>query len=113
MIPASFYLQPPWALGLKALRSNRTIGILLAAGRHLGDRGDEFRVPGAATEVTGNPVADLLLARAGVLLQERGGRHDRAGNAEAALWRAVTDEGLLNRMQRPGLGQALDGANLT
>ena len=48
----------------------------------------------------------------GILVQQGFGRKDEAGDAIAALHRAVLDEGLLERVQRLAVAQALDGRNL-
>ena len=47
-----------------------------------------------------------------LLLAQRGGGHDHAGGAEAALEGLRIEEGLLHRMQRAVLGQPLDGGDL-
>src|SRR5881296_1298386 len=61
----------------------------------LGDRGQHLRVSRASAQIAGDPVADLFLGRMRLLGQERGGRHDDAGDAEATLGHAVADEGIL------------------
>ena len=43
---------------------------------------------------------DVVVAGAGVLVQQRLGLHDQTGGAEAALRRAVDDKRLLERVQR-------------
>src|SRR5712691_11036943 len=47
--------------------------------RDLGDCGEHLRVAGAATEVAGDPVADLFLGRARILGEQRRRRHEDAG----------------------------------
>src|ERR1700735_1334331 len=68
---------------------------------------DDARVGGAATEIAGHAVHDLLLGRVRVLRKQRGGLHDLAGLAIAALGHLVLDPRLLHRV---GVGrvQALD-----
>src|SRR5213593_2774398 len=61
----------------------------------LGDRGQHLRVAGAAAEVAGDPVANLVLGRMRVLRQECGGGHQHPGDAEAALRDAVANECIL------------------
>ncbi len=51
-----------------------------------------------ATEIAGEAVADLVLARVRVFLQERQQGHQDAGRAEAALQAVRFPEGLLQRM---------------
>ena len=46
------------------------------------------------------------------MLQQRLGRHDEAGRADAALERGVFEERLLNGVQLAALGHALDGVDL-
>ena len=72
------------------------------------DRGQHLRVSGAPAEVAGDTVADLVLRGMGRLGQEGGRRHQDARNAEPALRHAVPDEGILQRVERPVLAEALD-----
>jgi hypothetical protein len=65
---------------------------LLAGGL---DRVDDGSIAGAATVGVLQAVLDLLVAGVGVGVEQRLGLHDKAGRAEAALRRAVLDEGLL------------------
>src|SRR3954449_10885042 len=76
-------------------------------------RAHDVVVAGAAAEVALEPVADLLLARVRVALQEVGGRHDHARRAVAALERVVFPERLLERVQGSvGARHALDRLDL-
>src|SRR6267143_1080018 len=75
----------------------------------LGDRGDHRRVAGAAAEVARDRVADLLLRRLRVLVEQRRRRHQHAGNAESALGHAVAYERILHRRERSAPRQPLDG----
>src|SRR5215468_7308889 len=51
---------------------------------------------------------DLQVARPGIAIEQRLGRHDHAVAAEAALTRLLLDEGALERMQLVHGAQALD-----
>src|SRR6185295_10391727 len=73
------------------------------------DRLQDALVARAAADVAAHVVLDLVGGGRRVLGQERDGGHDHPRRAEATLERAVLDEGLLDRMQRIALGQALDG----
>src|SRR5882724_4664353 len=75
----------------------------------LGDRGDHRRVARAAAEVARDRVADLLVRRLRVLVEQGGGGHEHAGNAEPALRHAVAHERLLHRREHAGARQPLDG----
>src|SRR4051812_32769206 len=57
-------------------------------------------------------MADLLLRRLRVLVEERAGRHDHSRRAEPALQAVLVPEGLLDRMKLPVLRNALDGRDL-
>src|SRR2546423_4270813 len=69
---------------------------------------DDVVVAGAAAEVAFEPVADLVVARSRVLVQEARGRHDHPRRAVAALQRMVLVERLLHGVQPTVRGQALD-----
>src|SRR5215813_6802594 len=77
--------------------------------RGLGDRGDHLRVARAAAEIARDAVADLLFARLRILGEERGGGHEDARDAVAALGHAEPDEGVLERVQDAVLTETLDG----
>src|SRR6266536_5468095 len=70
---------------------------------------DDVVIPGAATEVALQPVADLGLRRSRIALEELGGRHDHARSAEAALEPVLLPEAFLDRVELAVLGHALDG----
>ncbi len=61
---------------------------------------EDLRVAGAAAEVAGERLADLVVRRVRAAPQQIGRRDDEPGRAEAALHRACVDECLLHRMQR-------------
>src|SRR5260370_26618345 len=65
---------------------------------------DDEVVAGAAAEVPGQHLADLLARRRGPLAEERAGAHDDPGGAVAALKPVLGPEGLLHRMQAIGGG---------
>ncbi len=69
---------------------------------------DDLVVAGAAAQVARQPVADFALAGIGLAFEQRLGRDDEAGRAEAALQRPVLEELALDRMQFAALGNALD-----
>src|SRR5262247_4462602 len=79
----------------------------------LANGGDHLGVTRAPAEIARDAVADLLLGRLRILGEEGGGGHEHAGDAEAALGHAVTDEGVLQRMEDAVHAQALDGGDGT
>src|SRR5262249_35023897 len=79
-----------------------------AAARDFDDRLDHLRVAGAAAQVAGDGVADVVLGRLRVLRQQGGGGHEDAGNTESALRDAVTHECLLHGNQPAAARESLD-----
>ena len=69
-------------------------------------------VAGAAAEVARERLADLLLGRVRVALQQVGRGHDHARRAVAALQAVVLPERLLQRVQRAFLAHSLDRRDL-
>ena len=65
-------------------------------------------IPGAATEVAVDTVTDLVLCRAGVVLEQPYCGHDHPRRTETALQAVALPEALLNGMQCVAVGQALD-----
>src|SRR6266704_1452352 len=65
------------------------------AGRRRPHGGDDLGVAGAAAEVAGQRLDDLLLGGPGGAPQQGGGADQQPGGAEAALDGAVVDEGPL------------------
>src|SRR6185503_755540 len=65
----------------------------------------------AATDV-GDPRVDIVVGGLGLVLQERGHRHDHAGLTVAALGHLVVEPRLLHLVERRARGQALDGGDL-
>src|SRR5213592_3953564 len=62
-------------------------------------RVDDVLVAGAAADVPRDGPADLLLARVGVLLQQRGGHQQHRRGAEAALQAVLLLEALLHGVE--------------
>src|SRR5215475_529321 len=58
---------------------------------------DDLRIGGAAAEIAGEIVLDLVVVRIGMAVEQLLGHQDEPGRAEAALERALLDEGLLDR----------------
>src|SRR5262249_8007575 len=70
-------------------------------------------VAGAAAEVGGDRVADVVLGRLRVIAKERGQRHQDAGRAKATLQAVRLTKGALQWIARAVRGgQALDRLNL-
>src|SRR5436305_325183 len=69
-------------------------------------------VAGAAAQMAGQHLADLLVGRRRMLREKRAGAHDDAGRAVAALEPVLGPEGLLDRMQPLSGRDALDGRDL-
>src|ERR1044072_1813602 len=72
----------------------------------------DIDVTGAAAEIPRNGLADLLLARVLVLLEQRARRHQHARGAESALQAVLLGEALLHRMELAALLQPLDRGDL-
>src|SRR6266705_1091840 len=68
----------------------------------------DVEIPGAAAEIPRDRLADLLLARVLVALEERAAGHQHSGRAEAALQRVLLGERFLHRVELATLLQALD-----
>src|SRR6185369_11799237 len=66
----------------------------------------------AATADVGHRRVDVRVGGLGFRLQQRGGRHDHAGLAVAALRHVVLDPGFLHLGQRAAGGEAFDGRDL-
>ena len=72
------------------------------------DRRDDVLVAGAAAEIAGQALADLVVGRERVFPQQVGRRHQHAGRAEAALQRVMLAERLLQRVELLRCAEALD-----
>src|SRR5207302_2364247 len=86
----------------------RASGAARAAERGELDGVEDLRVAGAAAEVAGQRLSDLLSRRPGIIGEERSRGQQEARGAVAALGRAELGEGLLERVEPAGAGQALD-----
>src|SRR5262245_59845210 len=93
---------PPWGASLSG-----------GVPRYGADGVDDPLVAGAAAEVAGEPLSDLLVSRIGVVPEEGGHGHDEARRAEPALQPVVVAEGRLHwREPTLGRGHALDRHDL-
>src|SRR5215475_2888127 len=93
------------------------LGVCIASlpGQPLGrvpDRLHDVDVPGAATEVAGDGLANLRLARVRISREERAAGHHHAGRAVAALEPVLLPEALLQRMELAIPLQSLDRLHL-
>src|SRR5690606_9049904 len=76
------------------------------------DGGADAAVGAAAADVAAHRGVDLRLGGTRVLLQQRGGAHDLAGLAVAALRHVPGDPGVLHRLAGGAGGHRLDGGDL-
>ena len=76
------------------------------------NRGEDLLVAGAAAEVAGERLADLVVARVRRSREEVGGGDDESGGAEAALDRSRFDEGRLDGVEPGAVGEPLDRRHL-
>src|SRR5687767_14836727 len=83
-----------------------------ADGGDLLDGGPDAEVGPAPAEVPAHRFVDVGVAGLGILVEQRHGLHDLAGLAVPALGHVVVDPGLLDRMERAVLGQAVDGRHV-
>src|SRR5438034_902200 len=82
------------------------LGLLDHVGGHVHASADAL--VGAAAADVGHRGVDIGVARLGILLEQRSGRHDLPGLAVAALRHVERRPGFLHRM-RTGRGEPLDG----
>ena len=75
-------------------------------------RVDDLLVPGAPAEVAGQRLADLVVVRVGLPLEQVRRRDEQPRRAEAALDRARREERVLQGMQCVRESERLDGADL-
>src|SRR5512134_1548410 len=80
-----------------------------AFGGGIQDRIDDRLVAGAAADVAGDGLGHVLARRRRVAVEQRLGRHQHAGRAEAALGREVLHEGGLQGMQVGPVSEAQRG----
>src|SRR5215831_8806837 len=90
-----------WALAAHLSRS------CLALARGDLHRLDDLRIGGAAAEVAGQIVADLIVVRIRIAFEQLRGHQNKARGAVAALEGAGLDKGLLHRAQRIAIGERL------
>jgi hypothetical protein len=70
---------------------------------------DDLRIGGAAAQVAGKIVADVVLAGRGIFIEQLARHQDEARRAEAALKGARFDEGFLHRIELAAVRETLDG----
>src|SRR5215217_1750663 len=87
----------------------RRRGLVLGRPAH---RLDDVRVARAAADLPRDRLADLLVGRARIAVQQRPRGHDHAGGAEAALEAVRLHETLLHGVERAVALHVLDGADL-
>src|SRR5262245_34741170 len=106
-LPTTLRPRPFVAAGSSAMLSASP-----ATRRNGGDGIDDFIVAGAATQVTGDGLPDLLLARRRIVVEQRFGRYDDAGRTEATLRAARLDQRRLDRVQLATARQSFDRQDL-
>ena len=72
---------------------------------------DNVLVAGAPAQIAFQSVADFVISRRGVALEELIARHDHAGRAEPALQTVLFPKALLGGIEITILSQALNGGN--
>src|ERR1700685_3682055 len=75
-------------------------------------RPDDVLVPGAAADLAGYRLADLVGSRIGVVIEQPARGHQHAGGAEAALQPVAGGEPPLDRGERAAAGPPLAGGDL-
>ena len=99
---------PSSARQARADRARRRPATAAAAGAH-GQHGlDDLAVAGAAAEHAAQRILDLGPRRRAAVAQQILRRHQHARRADAALRRAMVEEGLLQRRERAVRRKALD-----
>ena len=73
---------------------------------------DDVLIAGAAAQIRGQHVDQLLVADVRILFQHVGRQHQKTRRAIAALQAVIVDEGPLQRAELVAVGEALDGADL-
>src|SRR5437870_1516368 len=84
--------------------------LLLLVSPH--DRLKNLHVPRTTTEISGEPVANVCVARLRICLEQTNGGHHHARRANAALCPAAFDESLLHRVQLISRRQSFDRPDL-
>src|SRR5579862_2581312 len=93
---------------LSVVHAGRSGGPGADGGGGLANGGNDVLVPGTATQVAFNPVADLVVGGIGVAGEEVGRGHDHARGAEPALQAVLLPEGVLERVQTDVGGHPFD-----
>src|SRR5579884_31975 len=87
-------------LRLRGLELRAGRGVLASQpGSRQQHRLDDVLIPGAAAQVAGQPIFDVVDSGVGIALQQLVGAHEKAGGAEPALQAVLVAVGLLDRMQ--------------
>ncbi len=81
--------------------------------RRLHSGTDDFLISTAAAQISCGGTADVILARVGMMLQERDKTHYLSRSAKAALECILLDEGTLQWMQFAIVRHSLNRRNLT
>src|SRR6266511_13585 len=76
------------------------------------NRLDDLHIAGAAAQMPDHGVADLVLARIGVLVEQRLCRQDESRGAEAALDAALLHEGFLDLIELAAVSERCDGLDV-
>src|SRR5262245_16948949 len=104
--------MPPTSADVRGACSGAIVRLLTSRRGQLGgrvlDRLDDVDVARATAQVPGDRVADLVLARARVLLEVRVAGHEHAGRAVAALEAVLLHEPFLDRVELAVLLEPLD-----
>src|SRR5687768_15079163 len=90
-------------------KERRRVGLegpALAGGELYG--GDDLGIAGAAAEIAGEVMADVVVARIGILAEKVARHQHEAGRAIAALHRAAFEESFLFRTERAIGGKVFD-----
>src|SRR3954469_8156888 len=99
------------AFGRRGRDDGRRFRRAQLAGRLL-DGLDDVHVARAAAQIAADPLADLVLARLRVLVEQPGRLHDHPGRTEAALEAVLIPEGLLERVEVGAVRHTFDGLDL-
>src|SRR5436190_7942424 len=100
-----------WRIPALQVRHNRRLrGFAFARGDL--DRLDDLGIGGATAKISREIVADCILVRIRILVEELRGHKYEARRAIAALERARLDEGFLHRTELVAVGEALDCGHL-
>src|ERR1051326_1539812 len=73
---------------------------------------DDVLIAGAAADIAFDAVADLVVSRIGIALDDLFGGHDHARSAEAALGGVLVPEGILHGIEAAVFGESFDGEDI-